>query len=66
MVFLCTQHPGCRRVLGNDVGQFVRIVFQIVQDVTISIADELEVIILNHVDFVLFGMGKGSVKGLAL
>ena len=66
MVFLCTQHSGCRRVLGNDVGQFIGIVFQIVKDVTIAIADELEVIILNHVDFVLLGMGKGSAKGLTL
>ena len=53
-------------MLGNDVGQFIGIVFQIVKDVTIAIADELEVIILNHVDFVLLGMGKGSVKGLTL
>ena len=65
MLFLGTQHLGDFGMLGNHVGQFIGIIFEIVKDITVAIANELVLLVLNHVYSVLLGMGKHSVKGIA-
>ena len=65
ILFVLAQISGDLRIVFDDVGQFVWIVFEIVKNIAFEVADEFILRILDHIDATLFGMGKrGLVSSL--